>query len=310
MKVFNGSKPAEGKLKNTVVTMGVFDGVHLGHQSLLKKCRTQARRLKKKAVVYTFDPHPVRILFPKACPPLLNTRSQKLELLKASGIDICIVEKFNKSFSNLTPESFFNKILVERCRAQEVIVGYDFTFGSERKGTTALLSELGQKHGIKVTIIDAFLTNGYLVSSTVIRQQIQDGNVDLAVLLLGRPYFIDGRIVKGDGLGRQMGFPTANLETDNELLPANGVYATRARLGNRRYNSVTNIGTRPTFHGSELRIETHLLNFNKKISHKEVRLEFVARLRPERPFNSPEELIGEINKDISRARRYFQGHSP
>lgn len=306
MKTYQGSRTVEGKIKRSVVTLGVFDGVHLGHQQLLKHCRARAKRLKTDSVIYTFDPHPVRILFPEACPLLIHTMPQKLELIGKYGIDICVVEPFTKRFSQLKPESFFKRILVERLKTQELIVGYDFTFGLERRGTIATLQGFGDKFGVKIHIVDAFLKNGHLISSTVIRKEIQEGEIRQANLLLGRSYFIDGRVIPGDGLGRQLGFPTANLEVDNELLPAFGVYATQTRVGLRRYNSVTNVGARPTFCGKEMRIETHILNWNRQITGRSLRLEFLSRLRPERQFSGPEELITQINKDILRAREFFK----
>jgi len=306
MKVLKGSEEAKKKLKKSVVTMGVFDGVHLGHQALLKQCRQRAQRLKATSVVYTFDPHPVKILFPEACPALLNTTAQKIALFEQFKIDACVIETFTKRFSQLKPETFFKRIIVDRLRTQELIVGYDFTFGTQRRGTTATLHELGAKLGVAVSIVDAFLKDGHLVSSTVTRQQVHEGQVDVVEILLGRPYFIDGTVVTGHGLGRQLGFPTANIATSNELLPASGVYATRIRVNKRKHNSLTNIGMSPTFRGKTLRIETHILNFRRKITGQNVRLEFLKRLRAEKQFSGPEELIAQINKDISWAHQFFK----
>lgn len=309
MKVIKGSESARNKLKKSVVTMGVFDGIHLGHQQLMKLCRARARRIHAKAVVYTFDPHPVRALSPQACPSLLNTTEQKLELIERLGLDVCVIEHFTKQFGHQSPKTFFRKVMVERLKAQEIIVGYDFTFGAERRGTTTTLTTLSDRFGIKVQIIDAIFKEGYLVSSTVTRKQIEEGHVDIAQLLLGRPYFIDGTVVSGDGIGQQLGFPTANLDTQNELLPALGVYATRTKIGNRHYNSVTNVGIRPTFNGKKVRIETHLLNFSRQIMGRRLRLEFLVRLRPEIKFSKPEELVAQIHRDIEQAKRFFRKKS-
>lgn len=306
MKVIKGSEAARDILKRSVVTMGVFDGIHLGHQKLMMLCRSRARHLKMKAVAYTFEPHPVRVLSPQACPSLLNTTEQKLELINRLGLDICVVEKFTKQFSHHSPESFFRRVMVDRLKAQELIVGYDFTFGAERRGTTSTLTTLGEQHGIKVHIVNAIFKEGYLVSSTVTRKQVEAGHVDVAEILLGRPYFIDGTVIAGDGMGQQLGFPTANMKTVNELLPAFGVYTTRAKLGKRSYNGVTNVGIRPTFHGKNVRIETHLLKFRRQVMGCQLRLEFLARLRPELKFETPEQLIAQIHRDIDQAKLFFQ----
>jgi len=306
MITFKGSKAAAGKLKHPIVTLGVFDGMHRGHQHLLKACLRRARSLKRPAVVYTFDPHPVRILSPEGCPPLLMTNKQKLEQLEALGFYATVIERFNKRFSHQSADTFFQKILLERLQAREIYVGYDFTFGAGRKGSTALLEKLGDKHDMRVHVVDAFFAGEYLISSTAIRQQLQAGKIELAARLLGRPYRISGTVIKGDGMGHQLGFPTANIKSENELLPAMGVYATVCIIGNRRYPSVTNIGHRPTFHGTEMRTETHLLHFKRNILGKKISLDFRQRLRPEIHFAGPEELVQQIHKDVASAEKFFK----
>lgn len=306
MKVFHGSNQAKGKLKGCVVTLGVFDGVHLGHQKLLEQCRHRAKIRHLAAVVYTFDPHPVKVLSPEGCPPLLMTQKQKLDMLKHMGLDVVVVESFTKRLSHLSPENFFRKILIERLAAKEILVGYDFTFGAQRSGTTAQLVEMGEQAGIAVHIMKAFFSDEYLISSTAIRQKVQEGDMMRAARLLGRPYSIEGTVVKGDGLGRQLGFPTANLKSDNELLPHNGVYACYCYLKGRRYRAITNVGIRPTFKGEELRIESHILHFKGSLIRRRLRIEFLNRLRPEIRFQSPEELIEQIHKDVVMAQHFFQ----
>jgi riboflavin kinase/FMN adenylyltransferase len=306
MRVFHGSDKARGKLKGCVVTLGVFDGVHLGHQKLLKECRQMARKRHLAAVVYTFEPHPVKVVSPEGCPPLLMTQKQKLDMLKSLRLDAVVVEPFTKRFSHLSPEAFLEKILIQRLAANEIFVGYDFTFGAQRGGTTAQLVEMGKQSGIAVHIMKAFFSDEYLISSTAIRQKVQEGDMARAARLLGRPYGIEGTVVKGDGLGRQLGFPTANLRTENELLPHNGVYAAYCYVKGRRYHAITNIGVRPTFQGHDLRIESHILHFKRRLIRSRLRIEFLSRLRAEIRFQSPEELIEQIHKDVEMAENFFQ----
>lgn len=309
MRTFHGSEKARGKIKKPVIALGVFDGVHRGHQYLLKQCKRRAQAIGGSAVVYTFYPHPVQVLSPSARPLLLMTQEQQIETLKNLKMDAVVIETFNKRFSRLSPDQFFQRILVERLHAKEIVVGYDFTFGVHRKGTSGDLKDMAIQQDIKVHAMEAFLLDEYLVSSSAIRQRLQDGDILVANHLLGRPYFIDGHIVRGDGMGSQLGFPTANLETTNELIPAPGVYATYARVMGRRYRSVTNIGTRPTFGGRDQRIETHLLHFKKSLLKKAMRLQFMKRLRPEIRFAQPEELVAQIHRDIKNAESFFKGAS-
>lgn len=306
MRVYYGSRAAKGKLWRPIITLGVFDGVHRGHQHIFKQCLREAKRQRGTAVVYTFDPHPVSVLFPGASPPLINTLPQKLELLAASGFRAAVVETFTPSFSQLAPEAFFKKILMGRLRARSLFVGYDFTFGVHRTGTTERLKALGKQYGVAVNVIAAFLLKEYLVSSTEIRKRIEVGDMVTAAELLGHPYFIDGKIVRGEGRGAQIGIPTANLSTDNRLLPPTGVYATYSRLQHKRYRGVTNIGTRPTFGGTDATIETHLIAFRRPILGRRVRLEFLTRLRDEQKFTGPEDLVAEIRHDIQVAQRFFR----
>lgn len=305
MKIFRGSEAAKGKLKKPVVTMGVFDGVHRGHRHIFRQCLREAQKIGGCAFVYTFDPHPVSVLSPVACPPLLTTLPQKLDLLTACGFDATVVERFNKRFSQLKPEVFFQRIILGRLQAKSIYVGYNFTFGIHRSGTTELLKSLGERHGVAVHIVNAFMLNENLVSSTEIRNKILEGNIPLANKLLGRDYSIEGKIVHGEGLGGQIGIHTANLAPINEILPANGVYATYSFLKKRRHRSVTNIGTRPTFDGKRRSVESHLLRFRRKILGQPMRLEFLARLRDEQRFDSPEKLVKQIHKDIEKAQKFF-----
>jgi riboflavin kinase / FMN adenylyltransferase len=306
MKIFKGSKEAQGKLKNTVVTLGVFDGIHKGHQALIQLCKSRARQIKKKAVLYTFNPHPVKLLTPEACPALIMTLEQKIQAIKSLGIDVIVIETFNKSFSRLEPEVFFESIISKRLRAVEVVVGYNFTFGAQRKGSTQVLENLGNKAGIKVHVVKPYLLDDYLVSSTEIRNKIVRGDVATAARLLTRPFTLTGKVVQGDGIGKTLGFPTANLSAENELLPGSGVYASHTWVGKKRYRSITHVGRRPTFEGKTMRVETHILRLKHSIRNKIIQIEFLKKIREVKRFDSPAALVKQIKIDIQKTERYFK----
>lgn len=307
MKIIHGSLAARGRLKKTVLTLGVFDGVHRGHQHIFKRCLQEARRRRRPAVVYTFDPHPVSVLSPAACPPLLSTAPQKLALIAGFQFAATVIERFTKRFSHVKPEAFFTEVLVKRLQAESIYVGYNFTFGIHRSGNTELLKKLGEQCGIAVHIVPAFFIGECLLSSTEVRHRIVQGDVERAAEFLGRPYSIEGTVVRGAGLGKKLGIPTANLRPSNELLPASGVYITRSHLGSRSYPSVTNIGIRPTVgNDKKLHIEAHLLDFHRSLLNRPLRLEFLKRLREERRFRGQQELVKQILHDIQVAKRYFK----
>ncbi len=306
MKIFAGSKAAAGHLRKPCLTLGVFDGVHRGHRHIFQKCLRQARRLKQPAAVYTFDPHPVSVLTPTARPPLITTAAQKEALIHQCGFQAMIVERFNKRFSQLTPETFFKKILVDRLQAAAIYVGYDFTFGVHRSGTTEQLKRLGEEQNVEVHVVEAFLLDECLVSSSEIRKKIQKGEIEPANQLLGRPYALEGKIVQGEGVGTEIGIPTLNLKSDNELFPPPGVYVTHALLKGKRYRSVTNIGTRPTFQGKKMTVESHLLRFRQQVTPQKMQLEFLDRLRDETRFADAGALVHQIHQDIKQAELFFR----
>jgi len=305
MKTFKGSNNFPANAKNPVVALGNFDGVHKAHQKMFKVAQKLAAKLKGQSVVYTFDPHPVKVLSQASAPPLINTLEQRLELIKDVGIDRVVIEPFLTKFAHMEAAEWFEKILVKRLHAKGVVAGYDFTFGSHRSGTAETLQSLCQDHNITCKILKAQLFRETLISSTQIRQFVSRGDVRHAKELLGRPFYIDGKVVEGKGRGVTLGIRTANLKTDNELLPKEGVYACQARIGRKTYCAVTNIGMNPTFGGETLSIEAHLLDFNKDIYNKALRLYFLDRIRDERPFASPEELVQQIQKDIKAAKKIF-----
>lgn len=293
-------------MRAVVVTLGVFDGVHRGHQHIFRKVVQRALMIGGTPVVYTFDPHPAKILAPDTCPPMINTLRQKIGLIRESGIGRVVVQKFTKSFSRRTPEDFFKKTIVQSLRAKEIFVGYDFTFGIHRSGTIERLEALAHEAGIRVTIVEAFFWKETLVSSTQVRRLLALGNLPKAEELLGHPYFIEGRVIHGRGIGgKELGIHTANLRSENDPILPTGVYVSIASVGGRRYKSVTNIGPNPTFGPGPLSIETHLLNFRKRIFGKRIRVEFLAKIREEITFASAQDLAEQIRNDIRTAKRHF-----
>lgn len=303
MKIFQSSSDAKGKLKRPVIALGNFDGIHLAHQKLFEASKRLAKQVRGKASVYTFVPHPVKVLSPASAPPLITSLAQKTALIKRAKIQALILEPFAADFASLSPEDFFEKILIQRLRAAGIVAGYDFTFGAKRGGNADLLCRLCESHSIPCKIVEAQHHESTLISSSQIRNFIRSGEVSQAAQLLGRPFELIGNVVKGEGIGKSLGFPTANILPENELIPANGVYATRAKVGLRTYPSVTNIGFRPTFGGKRLCIETHLLKFRRSLYGKEIRVQFLKKIRDEISFPSIQELVAQIRKDVESASK-------
>ncbi len=289
-----------------VLALGNFDGVHRGHRKILDRLRRVAGERGATPVVMTFDPHPPRIVRPDKAPPLLMTKSQKLEALAAAGVQGAAIVRFTLELSRWDPETFVRTVLVEWLRVAEVWVGANFLFGHDRTGNFSLLRGLGGRYGFKAEKIDPVRYKDFVVSSTRIRRLVAEGRVDEAAALLGHQYFIDGTVMHGDHRGRAIGFPTANLCTENELVPPNGVYATTTTLDGVIRPSVTNIGVRPTVDTSDrTTIETHIFDCGADLYGSSVRVGFVQRLRDERAFDSIDTLRTEITADCSRARVLF-----
>ena len=289
-----------------VLALGNFDGVHRGHRKILDRLRRVANERGATAVVMTFDPHPPRVVRPDKAPPLLMTIAQKLEAVAAVGVQGAAIVRFTPELSRWDPEMFVRTVLVDWLRVAEVWVGANFLFGHDRAGTFTLLRMLGGRYGFKAEKIDPVRYKDFVVSSTRIRRLVGEGRVDEAGALLGHQYHIDGSVVHGDHRGRSLGFPTANLCTENELLPPNGVYATTITIGGVVRGSVTNISRRPTVDDSgRTTIETHVFDFDQNLYGASVRLGFVQRLRDERAFDSLEALGAQIAADCDRARVLF-----
>jgi riboflavin kinase/FMN adenylyltransferase len=289
-----------------VLALGNFDGLHRGHMKIIDRVRRRAGERGGTPAAMTFDPHPPRVLRPDKAPPLLMSKEQKLEALARSGMQGVAVVRFTRELSQWDPETFVRTVLVEWLHVAEVWVGANFLFGHERAGTFTLLRSLGARYGFRAEKIDPVRYKEFVVSSTRVRRLIGEGRLDEAGALLGHHYTIDGTVVQGDQRGRLLGFPTANLLSDNELLPPKGVYATAMIREGVAYQSVTNIGSRPTFEGDEsIVVETHALDFDSNLYGERLRLGFVQRLRDERKFEDVEALKAQIETDRLHARTLF-----
>lgn len=292
------------------VTVGNFDGVHLGHQALAAVAVRDAGILGGTSVVLTFDPHPSRVLSPDRGPSALMTLAQKADVLRALGVDVLAILPFSRSVSDLPPEAFARLVLKGALGARLVVVGGNFRFGQGRRGDVSLLRQLGDSLAFRVEAVEPVLHEGSPISSTRIREALARGAVEAAGVLLGRPFAVEGLVVRGAGRGRTLGIPTANLESENETLPGRGVYAAVASLPQRLpWNAVVNVGRRPTFGGGETTVEAHLLDFDQDLYGERLRLEFHHRLREERAFPGKDGLLVQIRADIDRARQLF-GPSP
>lgn len=288
-----------------VLTVGNFDGLHLGHRKILRGVVERARATGALAAAVTFDPHPLKVLRPGEAPPLIATLPQRLAGLEQLGLDAVLVLRFDVELSRLSPEEFVLGILVEKLGLSAILVGQNFRFGHQQAGDVRLLGELGRRFGFKVESVPPVVVRREVVSSTAIRQAVQEGRVERAARLLGRPFMLSGKIRSGSGRGAQLVFPTLNLDPEQELRPAIGVYATETRVCGRLYRSATNVGVRPTFDGKGLTIESHLFDFSEKVAAGPMEVFFWKRLREERKFSGPEALRAQITKDLARARRFF-----
>ena len=289
------------------VTIGNFDGVHVGHRHLFRELAAASRELGLRATVLTFDPHPARVVAPERAPRLLTTREERCELMGEQGIEQVLILPFTHDLARLSPQKFVEQILVHALGAKLVLVGANFRFGHKQAGDTRTLGELGKQYGFETRIVDAVKCRGRVVSSSEIRRSIETGNVALACRLLRRPYALTGEVVEGRGVGAKQTVPTLNLRTDAEILPLAGVYVTRTVSGGRRWNSITNIGHRPTFGADgELSIETFLLEPLTGETPERIRVEFLRRVRDERKFENAEALKGQILRDVGRAQTFFR----
>lgn len=308
MKVFRDLE-AVGSLPSPVIAIGNFDGVHLGHQKIIQTVTNRAREIGGTSIVMTFDPHPLTILRPTGRPPLIMPMSEKIRTLAGLGLEVMLIVPFTREFASIPAEGFVEGVLGRTLQAKEIYVGTNFHFGRGGVGDFDLLRSEGARHGIEVNRVPVVLFDSQPVSSTRIRENIARGAVDRAAAMLGHPYTIRGLVVHGRGRGAGLGFSTANLSTDNELIPALGVYVTRAEVAGASHISVTNIGERPTFGEGERVIEAHLLDYpGPELYGQTMRLSFCAHLRAERKFESAAALTTQIRKDVTATRAWFKAH--
>ena len=291
----------------SVLAIGNFDGIHLGHQAILRATVERSLALNAVSTALTFDPSPRKVLRPETAPLRLSTNAQRMEWFNALGLEAVVVLPFTLELARLSPEEFVEQILRRDLHVKAVLVGENFKFGHKQAGDVKLLAELGAKHGFAVVIVPPVLYRGEIVSSTIIRREVAAGDVSHAARLLGRPFALTGEVVSGTGTGSRFTFPTLNLAAEQELLPARGVYVTRTCFDGeaRSHRSVTNIGVRPTFNGSSLSIETHLLDSQLSTPPKRIEVRFWKRLREEKKFTSPDDLRTQIASDIARANKFF-----
>ncbi|HSG30747.1 MAG TPA: bifunctional riboflavin kinase/FAD synthetase [Thermodesulfobacteriota bacterium] len=296
--------PKENIGKSVCATIGIFDGVHLGHKSIIDQVKKEARAKGLSSCVITFDPHPQEVLTGQKL-PFITPFEKRVKLFEKEDIDIAVCFTFDKEFSKITAEQFIRDTLVNVLNLKEIFIGHDFVFGSKRGGNYELLKKMGNELGFKATIIDPVTNGSNVISSTAIRNLILEGHISKANKYLGRNFSLEGTVTEGEKRGRLLGFPTANLKTDWELLPKPGVYITLTHLGKNTHRSITNIGFRPTFGKNSLLIESHIFNFSSEIYGDEIRIEFLSRLRDEKKFGGLEELKQAISQDVKTANQYF-----
>ncbi|MGK2906605.1 MAG: bifunctional riboflavin kinase/FAD synthetase [Desulfuromonadales bacterium] len=307
MQVVRDLDSLPGPPCRTVLTLGNFDGVHLGHREIFRRVVDKARALQGTAVVVTFEPHPLRLLAPDKAPLQLNTPEEKVRLLAASCIDLLVVLNFTRQLADMPAEAFVQDILVGKLGVKHLIVGYDYAFGRNRQGDTQFLAVQARLHNFSLEVLEPVRAAQQAYSSTTIRKILREGRVAEAIQVLGRNFTLDGEVVHGDGRGRKLGFPTANLVTLKEILPRDGVYAVKVKWRDAYYDGVINIGCRPTFAASAPTLEIHLMDFHGDLYSERLRIYFVERLRDELHFASVEALQEAVAEDIVQARKLLAG---
>lgn len=309
MKIIRDIADITEDLRGAVVTIGNFDGVHLGHQAIFREVIGEARRRNKKSAVITFDPHPKMILHPEIRPFLLiTTIEEKAKLIEEAGIDALIIIPFSKEFSGTTAGEFVSGILWDKLRITRIIIGHDYRFGRGKEGNEKFLLEHGRRLGFEVDVVSAFRKDDTVISSTRVRQAILEGKVDRAARMLGRPYNLVGSVIHGHSRGAGLGFPTANISPEKVLIPPDGVYAVVFVMDGKRYQGVLNIGNNPTFGDESRSIEVFILDFHETIYDKTVELLFIERIRGEVKFDGPDKLIAQIRKDVDTAKFILKSH--
>ncbi|MEE8136219.1 MAG: bifunctional riboflavin kinase/FAD synthetase [Thermodesulfobacteriota bacterium] len=294
--IFDPEEPIEN---STSATIGNFDGVHVGHKKIIAAVKEEAKQKGLSSCVITFHPHPQKVLQNIDIPLLVPIR-ERLKLLEKEGVDVVACYTFTKDIAKIPAKDFVTDILIGKLNLKHLIVGPGFSFGRKREGNLDLLDKMGAQYDFDTEVVETALIDGEIVSSTAIRNLVREGNMTKAGKFLGYNFYIEGQVKEGERRGRQIGFPTANLDTDWDILPKVGVYATLAHVDGIVLNSITNVGYRPTFGNNELVIETHIFNFNEDIYKKRIEVEFVDRVRDEQKFNGPQALVEQIKKDVDR----------
>jgi len=294
-------------LRRAVITIGTFDGVHSGHRYIIQQLQETAAACDGETVIITFDPHPREVLQPGGPPvKLLTTLDEKIELLSKEGIDHLVIVPFTREFSELSAQAYLEEFLIEKFNPHTIIIGYDHRFGHNREGGLELLEAEQNRYGFQLVEIPQQIVHDLAVSSTKIRKSLQEGNIQLANELLGYPYFVEGTVVHGDKMGRQLGFPTANIAVSDirKLIPVEGIYAIRVYLDKQSapLNGVMSIGTRPTFNGADLRVEAHIFDFSQEIYDKVIRVELISYIRANQKFDNIDALVTQMHKDSQEAR--------
>jgi riboflavin kinase/FMN adenylyltransferase len=308
MKVLRDPLGNDDPPRRTVISIGNFDGVHIGHQAVLSHVVERAAASGTTSAAMTFDPHPIKLLRPSEAPRLVTTLEQRLALIERTGIETTLVLPFTHRLARMAASEFVREVLVDRLELREVFIGKNFRFGADRGGDVALLKSMGEELGFTAAAAPIVEAAGGVVSSTRVREAVASGNVEEVATLLGRTFFIDGRVLEGKRLGRTLGFPTLNIEVENEIEPKHGVYVTAVHIPsfNRTFAAVTNIGVRPTVYQNSLTtVESHLLDFAADVYQERVRLFFLRRLRDEQAFASTMQLMTQIRRDVAEAREDF-----
>jgi riboflavin kinase/FMN adenylyltransferase len=302
MRIIRNLDDLTTPIEHAVVTIGNFDGIHLGHREIFRRVVKRSREIGGSSVVYTFVPHPLKVLAPDHAPALISTYAEKERLIEASCIDVLICAPFTRELADLPAHRFVREVLVDKVGVSHLVVGYDYLFGKDRAGDIQLLRRMGEYLGFAVEVLEPIAAGEEVYSSTRVREMIRLGQVSEVVHVLGRHYTFEGKVVHGFGRGAKLGFPTANLKTEKELMPPAGVYAVKVKRGELLYDGVLNLGENPTFNAAGYFIEAHILDFEGDLYGENIRVYFVERLRDEKRFDGPETLISAIQEDIRKAR--------
>lgn len=309
MKIIDGLENVKRSLLYPVLTLGNFDGVHLGHLAIFRMLRERAKKMKGTSVVFTFIPHPLSVIAPERAPRLLTTYKDKIRMIEEAGIDQIICANFTKQFANIEAEDFVRTVLCDILGVKEIFIGSNYLFGKGRRGSPELLKKMEKECGFKVTVIDEIHIDNKALSSSRIRNLVAKGKVDEAAELLGRYYSVEGIVIEGAKRGKSLlDTPTANLLTANELLPKDGVYAVTVDIDGKTYGGATNIGVNPTFEDKKFSFETHVLDFNGQLVGKTLRVHFIKRVRDEMKFSGSEELAAQLKQDIADIRNILKNH--